>query len=54
VKPNGTHICREDIGFTERRCLVCGKAGRACYSRRLHTPEEVQTAVEKLMQTLPE
>lgn len=54
VKPNGTYICREDIGFPERKCLVCGKAGRACYSRRLHTPEEVQTAVEKLMQTLPE
>ncbi|MEA4914970.1 MAG: citrate lyase holo-[acyl-carrier protein] synthase [Christensenella sp.] len=54
IKPNGEHISREDIGFSPRGCFVCGKAGRACYSRRLHTPEEVRSAVERLMQTLPD
>ena len=54
VKPNGKHISREEVGFDERRCFVCGKAGRACYSRKLHAAEEVQAAYQKLMQTLPE
>jgi holo-ACP synthase CitX len=54
VKPGGARISREDIGFGERKCIVCGKPGRACYSRRLHTEEEVQTAYRKLLQTLPE
>ena len=54
VKPNGKHISREEIGFDERRCIVCGKAGRACYSRKLHSADEVRAAVEKLMRTLPE
>ena len=54
VKPNGEHISREEIGFAERGCFVCGKAGRGCYSRRLHTADEVRAAYQKLMQTLPE
>ena len=54
TRPNGTPITREEIGFSERGCIVCGKAGRACYSRRLHAPQEVRAAVERLMQTLPD
>ena len=54
VKPGGKHISREDIGFSPRGCFVCGKAGGACYSRRLHTEQEVQTAYRKLQETLPD
>ena len=54
VKPDGRHISREDIGFSSRGCFVCGKAGRACYSRKLHTADEVQTAYRKLLSTLPD
>ena len=54
TRPNGSPITREEIGFPERGCIVCGKAGRACYSRRLHAPQEVRAAVERLMQTLPD
>lgn len=54
TRPNGTPMSREEIGFPERGCIVCGKAGRACYSRRLHAPQEVRAAVERLLQTLPE
>lgn len=53
TRPNGSPITREEIGFPERGCIVCGKVGRACYSRRLHAPQEVRAAVERLMQTLP-
>ncbi len=54
ISSKGAHISREDVGFPERGCIVCGKAGRACASRRLHTPEEVQRAFLKLVNTLPE
>lgn len=33
----------------ERRCLVCGAAGRGCASRRLHSLEELSAAVTKLL-----
>ncbi len=54
VKPDGVRISREDVGFGERGCIVCGKPGRACYSRRLHPMEEVLTAVKTLVDTLPD
>lgn len=53
-RPNGAAITREEIGFDARGCIVCGKRGRACYSRRLHSPEEVRAAYVKLVDTLPE
>lgn len=53
ISPKGVHLSREDVGFLERGCIVCGKAGRACASRRLHPPEEVQKAFFELVSTLP-
>ena len=54
INPDGKHISREDIGFSPRGCFVCGKTGRTCYSRRLHTEQEVLTAYRKLLATLPD
>ena len=54
INPDGKHISREDIGFSPRGCFVCGKTGRTCYSRRLHTEQEVQSAYRKLLETLPD
>lgn len=53
-KPRGEAVNRTEIGFFERGCFVCGKTGRACYARQLHTPEEVKRAYLKLLDTLPE
>ena len=54
VKPNGNRINREDIGFSERGCFVCGKIGRGCYSQRIHPPEEVRAAYLAMLSSLPE
>ncbi len=54
VKPGGVRIAREEIGFSERKCIVCGKPGRACYSRSLHAAQEVQAAYQALVNTLPD
>lgn len=34
---------------SERCCLVCGKPGRGCASRRLHSVDELQEATRKLI-----
>ena len=37
-----SHIDRSEIGLPERPCLICGKPGKYCASRRLHTVKELQ------------
>ncbi len=54
VRPDGTHVGREDVGFAERGCIVCGRAGRACASRRLHPMEEVLAAADELREMVEE
>ncbi len=36
---------------TERSCIVCGREGRYCASRRIHSAAEVASAMHKLLQT---
>lgn len=41
IDTSGRKLPREDLGLTERGCLVCGAPGRGCASRRIHPAEEV-------------
>lgn len=45
IAPGGSKFARKE----ERRCLVCSAAGRGCASRRLHSLEELSTAVTRLL-----
>ena len=47
--PDGSKLDRESFGHPSRPCLVCGKAGKGCASRRLHTVEELQEDTQKIM-----
>ena len=40
---------RESLGLPSRPCLVCGKAGKGCASRRLHPVEELQAKTRKIL-----
>jgi holo-ACP synthase/triphosphoribosyl-dephospho-CoA synthase len=45
-----TDLCkldREAVGGGSRDCIVCGAPGRGCASRRVHSVEELQTAVRQ-------
>lgn len=42
---DGQKLARKE----ERRCLVCGAVGRGCASRRLHSLEELNAAVTRLL-----
>ena len=51
IGTDGQKIDRSAVGAGERGCIVCGKPGRDCASRRLHTVPELQTATARLIQT---
>lgn len=41
---------RTQLGQPPRKCLVCGKAGKGCASRRLHTVKELQSATQAILE----
>ena len=41
---------RTQLGQPPRKCLVCGKEGKGCASRRLHTVEELQGATQVILE----
>lgn len=41
---------RTQLGQPSRKCLVCGKEGKGCASRRLHTVEELQGATQVILE----
>lgn len=41
---------RTQLGQPPRKCLVCGKEGKGCASRRLHTVEELQHATQVILE----
>lgn len=41
---------RTQLGQPPRKCLVCGKEGKGCASRRLHTVEELQEATQAILE----
>lgn len=45
IGTDGRKLARDE----ERRCLVCGAAGRGCASRRLHSLEKLNAAVTGLL-----
>ena len=49
LDPDGSKLDRESFGHPPRPCLVCGKAGKGCASRRLHSVEELQRATRKIL-----
>ncbi|MBR3561723.1 MAG: citrate lyase holo-[Oscillospiraceae bacterium] len=46
---DASKLDREEVGGSERGCIVCGAAGRGCASRRAHSVEELQAAARRIM-----
>lgn len=51
--PDGTQLSRTMLSLPERGCMVCGKAGAYCASRRAHPLPELLVAFDALAQTAP-
>lgn len=48
LTPDGVKLDREGLGYAPRPCLVCGKPGKDCASRRLHSVEELREATRDI------
>lgn len=49
ILPDGKKIDRETVGGGSRDCIVCGAPGRGCASRRLHSVQALQEAVQRIL-----
>ena len=49
LRPEGEKLDRESLGFPARPCLICGREGKACASRRLHPVEELQDKTQVIL-----
>lgn len=49
IAPDGKKIDREVVGGLSRDCIVCGKPGRGCASRRVHSVSELQNATRNIL-----
>ena len=47
---DGRKLDREEVGGGSRSCIVCGRPGKGCASRRVHTVEELQEATRRIME----
>lgn len=45
ISNNGAQLKRA----TERKCLICGRAGKGCASRRVHSAEELQKKTREII-----
>lgn len=51
LMPDGSLWSREQLGLQPRGCLVCGREGKLCSSRRAHGVEELQAATLRILWT---
>lgn len=48
--PSGEKLEREALGCPPRPCLVCGKPGKGCASRRVHSAQELRRTTDGILQ----
>ncbi len=46
---DGMPVKRETIGFAPRRCLLCDNEARYCMRNRTHTPQELNTKIQEMV-----
>jgi holo-ACP synthase CitX len=46
---DGIPMKREAVGFAPRRCLMCDNEARYCMRNRTHTPQELNTQIQKMV-----
>ena len=49
IDPVHGKLDRTAFGFPERCCLICGKTGKACASRRVHSVSELQAKTGSIL-----
>ena len=47
---DGMPVKRESAGFAPRRCLMCDNEARYCMRNRTHTPQELNTKIQEMIE----
>ncbi|MBO4723175.1 MAG: citrate lyase holo-[acyl-carrier protein] synthase [Muribaculaceae bacterium] len=46
---DGVPVKRETVGSSPRRCLMCDNEARYCMRNRTHTPQELNTQIQQMV-----
>lgn len=49
LRPDGSKVSRQELGFSERTCLICGKPAFLCGRSRTHSAWELQKKTQEMM-----
>ena len=49
LRPDGSKVSRQELGFPERTCLICGKPAFLCGRSRTHSAWELQKKTQEMM-----
>ena len=49
IRPDGAKFERQEIGFPEQRCLICGKEVWACARARTHSAAELRERTNAIL-----
>ncbi|WP_238916987.1 citrate lyase holo-[acyl-carrier protein] synthase [Clostridium sp. YIM B02555] len=49
---NGVKISREDVGFKERKCILCNNYNSVCIRNHVHNIKELRCEAEKLAKNI--
>ncbi len=49
IRPDGTKVDREELGFPTRTCLICGRPAKDCARNRTHTVSELQEKTREIL-----
>lgn len=50
LRPDGTKVSREELGFAPRRCLLCGRPAQVCARSRAHGVPELVAEVSRILE----
>lgn len=49
LRPDGTKVSREELGFPPRKCLLCDGPAHACSRNRTHSVEELAARIAVIL-----
>lgn len=50
LRPDGTKVSREELGFPSRRCLLCGQPAHVCSRSRRHSVEQLTSEISRILE----
>lgn len=49
IDSQGIPLKRESVGFSPRKCLICNNESRYCMRNRTHSPQELNSHIQKMV-----